>query len=310
MKIAVIGTGGVGGYYGGLLAQHGHEVTFIARGAHLEAIRKNGLQVKSIHGDFLVSPAKATDDPASVRPVDLALFCTKAYATDEAARSIQPLVGADTAVLSLQNGIDAAERIGSVVGMEHLLGGATWISAAIEAPGVIRQVSQFRRVVLGELDGRLTGRARAIHAAFQETGITAELSQEILKVLWTKFTFIAAASSLGSLTRLPIGDFRTVSEARALILAIMREVEAVGRANGVDLDANVIEQCLAFVDNAAPGIKASMQLDVESGRPSELESLIGVIGRQGRTLGVPTPAADFVYAALLPADLKARHPSG
>jgi 2-dehydropantoate 2-reductase len=306
MKIVVMGTGGTGGYYGGLLAKQGHEVIFIARGAHLQAIQKNGLQVKSIHGDFTVSPAKAAGDPAQIAPPDLILFCTKTYSTDEAARAIKPVVGKETAVLSLQNGVDAAERIGKVAGMEHMLAGATWISSAVEAPGIIKQVSDFRRVVLGELDGRLTSRARAVYEAFKETGITAELSENILKVLWTKFVFISSASSFGSLTRLPMSDYRSVPETRALILRLMGEVEAVARAQNVALDADVVEKSLAFMDNAAPHIKASMQLDVESGHRTEIESMIGVIGRKGRERGIPTSVADMIYASLLPVELKAR----
>jgi 2-dehydropantoate 2-reductase len=307
MKVAIMGTGGVGGYYGGLLAKQGHEVTFIARGIHLQAIQSHGLQVKSIFGDFQVNPARATDDPAQVGPVDLVLFLTKAYHTNQASQAIKALVGQETTVLSLQNGIDAVDRIGSVVGREHMLAGATWLSSAVEAPGVIKQVSQFRRVVLGELDGQVTARAQAVHKAFQDTGITAEFSENILKVLWTKFVFISAASSLGSLTRLPMGDYRVVPETRAMIASLMNEVKGVARAQGVTLDEDVVQKSLDFMDNAAHHIKASMQLDVEAGRRSELESMVGVIGRKGRESGVPTPVADFVYASLLPIELKAQN---
>ncbi len=306
MKIMIMGTGGMGGYYGALLARHGQDVTFIARGAHLQAIQKNGLQVKSPHGDFTISPAKASDDPAQVPSPDLILFCTKTYGTEEAVQAIKPIVGAGTTILSLQNGIDAAERIGKAAGMEHMLAGATWISSAVEAPGVIKQVSDFRRVVLGELDGRLTPRGQSVYEAFKATGIAVELSENILQVLWTKFVFIAAASSFGSLTRLPMGDFRAVPETRAAITGLMREVEAVARAHGVKLETDVVERALAFMDNAAPHIKASMQLDVEAGRRTEIESMIGVIGRKGRERGVPTPQADMIYSALLPVELKAR----
>jgi 2-dehydropantoate 2-reductase len=305
MKIAIVGSGGVGGYYGGLLAQKGHEVTFIARGAHLEAIRKNGLQVKSIHGDFNVSPAKATDRPAEIGPVDLVLFCTKAYDTDGTAQTIKPIVDPKTTVLSLQNGIDAAERIGAVVGMAHMIGSATWLSSSVEAPGVIKQVSQFRRIVLGEMDGKTTPRVQAIFEVLNGTGVTVELSDSILKVLWTKFVFISAVSGLGSLVRLPMGDYRAVPATRMLLTTLMLEIEAVARAQGVDLDADVVDKSLAFTDNAAPHIKPSMQLDVEAGRRSELESMIGVLQRKGRELNVATPATDFVYAALLPGDIKA-----
>jgi len=307
MKIMVMGSGGMGAYYGGLLAQQGNDVTFIARGAHLEAIRADGLQVKSIHGDFTVSPAKATDSPAEVGPVDLILFCVKTYNTEEAAKAIQSAVGSQTAVLSLQNGVDAVERIGKVVGVEHVLGGATWISSAVEAPGVIKQVSQFRRIVLGELDGTRSLRIQSIYEVLQKTGATVEVSDAIFKILWTKFVFISSASSLGSLTRLPMGDYRSIPETRTMITALMGEVETLARAQGIMLDEDVVQKSLEFIDNAAPHIKASMQLDVEGGRRTELDSMVGVIGRKGRELGVPTPVADLIFASLLPVELKARN---
>ena len=306
MRVAVLGSGGTGGYYGALLARSGQDVSFIARGAHLQAIREDGIHIESPFGDFQIRPRLATDKPAEVGPVDLLLFCTKAYDTDEAAPIAKPLVGPDTSVLSIQNGVDAAERIGSVLGPQHMLAGATWISSAIRAPGVIKQVSDFRRLVFGELDGTLSPRAQAIDAAFKATGITLELSESILKVLWTKFVFIASVSAVGSLTRLPMAGFRAVPETRALLTSIMREVVALASASGVTLDADAVEKALAFIDNAGPNIKASMQLDVEACHRTELESMVGVIGRKGRQLGVPTPAADFVYASLLPVELKAR----
>jgi len=306
MKIAIMGTGGVGGYYGGLLAQRGHDVTFIARGAHLKAIQENGLQVKSVHGDFHVQPAQATDDPARVGLVDLVLFCTKTFALDEAAQHIRPLIGSDTMVLPLLNGVDAAERIGTVIGMENMLGGVTQISSALEAPGVVKQVSQFRRIVFGELDGTVSERVRSFETALKETGITVEISRNIYKALWTKLVFISAVSSLGSLTRLPIGAYRSVPETRAMMTGLMKEVETVARAQGVELDEDVVQKSMEFIDNAAPQIKASMQLDVEAGRRSEIEAMIGVIGRKGREVGAPTPIADMVYASLLPGEIAAR----
>lgn len=306
MNILVLGSGGVGGYYGGLLSKQGHDVTFIARGEHLKAIQASGLQVKSIHGDFTVSPARATDDPASVAEPDLILFCVKTYSTDEGVQAIKPVVGKDTTVLSLQNGIDAPERIGKALGMEHMIGGATWISSAVASPGLIKQMSEFRRVVIGELNGQKTPRVEAIYQAFKDTGITAELSEDILKVMWSKFVFITAASSFGSLTRLPIGAYRSVPETRALITQLLGEADAVARRQGVDLDADIIQKTMAFIDNNGPNIKPSMQLDVEAGRRTELDSLVGVVGRKGRELGVPTPLADAIYALLLPVDLQAR----
>jgi 2-dehydropantoate 2-reductase len=305
MKILIMGTGGVGGYYGGLLAQQGNEVTFISRGAHLYALRHEGLKVKSVHGDFHVHPVNATDEPINVGPVDLILFSVKTYSTDEAAQAIRAAVGKHTTILSLQNGVDAAERIGQLVGMEHVIGGATWLSAAVEEPGVIKQVSEFRRIVFGELSGGRSERIQSIFEVLNPTGITVEVSENIQKVLWTKFVFISAVSSIGSLTRLPMGDYRSIPETRALLSGIMQEVEALARAQGIALDEDVVAKSLEFVDNSGPHIKPSMQLDVESGHRTELESMVGVIGRKGRQLGIPTPVADFVYGSLLPVELKA-----
>lgn len=305
MKIAIMGSGGVGGYYGGLLAQAGHEVTFIARGAHLAAMREKGLEVKSVFGDFRVSPATATDKPAEVGPVDLVLFTTKTYHTDEAARSISPMVGRDTVVISLQNGVDAAARIGRSVGIEHLVGGATWLSAAIEGPGVIGQYSQFRRIVLGELDGRVTPRAQTLCEVLQSTGATVELVDNIEQILWTKFVFISAISALGSLTRVTMGEYREVRETRRVLTEAIDEVAAVARAKGVNLEPDVAAGTLKFIDESAAGIKPSMQRDIEAGRRSELESMIGIVVRLGRELSVPTPVMDLAYAVLKPAELKA-----
>lgn len=305
MRIAIVGSGGLGGYYGGLLARTGHEVTFIARGAHLAALREKGLQVISVHGDFHVAPVRATADPAEAGPVDLVLVCVKTTAIDAAAKGARAMVGPDTVVMGLQNGIDAAERIGAAVGMDHVLGAVTWIAANIEAPGVIRQLSTFRRIVLGELDGRDTPRLQRTVEALRRMGITIEPTGAIRKVMWTKFVFIAGFSGVGTLARLEVGGYRSVPETRAMMTRMMREVEALARAAGVDLDRDVVDQALAVIDGAAPAMKTSMQRDMEAGRPSELESMIGVITRKGRELGVATPTADLVYAALLPLELNA-----
>jgi 2-dehydropantoate 2-reductase len=306
MKIAVMGTGGVGGYYGGLLARMGQDVTFIARGAHLQAIRDKGLQIKSVHGDFLVSPAKATDNPAKIGAVGVVLFTTKTYDTDEAARAIAPAVGPHTSIVSLQNGVDAMDRIGAVVGKEHLIGGATWLSAAIEAPGVVGQYSQFRRIVLGEPDGRPTDRIQTIHDLFRDAGVAVEVVDDISQVLWTKFVFIASVSAMGALTRVTFGEYRSVPEARAVLAEAMGEVAGVARAKGVALDRDIVAKTLSFIDESAPNIKPSMQRDVEAGRTSELESMIGIVVRLGEEVGVPTPVMRIAYAALSPGELKAR----
>jgi 2-dehydropantoate 2-reductase len=306
MRIAIMGTGGVGGYYGGLLAQAGHEVTFIARGAHLAAIRDEGLQVKSVFGDFRVSPAQVTDKPSEVGSVELVVFATKTYHTDEAAHLIKPMVSRETVVISFQNGVDAAERIGPVVGAERLLGGATWLSAAIESPGVIGQYSQFRRIVLGEFDGTLSPRAEALRDVFKSTGATVELVQNINQILWTKFVFISAISALGSLTRVTMGEYRGVREARTVLTDAIHEVVAVAQAKGIPLDPDVVTNTLKFIDESSASIKPSMQRDIEAGRMSELESMIGIVVRLGAKLSVPTPVMGLAYAVLKPGELKAR----
>jgi 2-dehydropantoate 2-reductase len=300
MKIAVMGTGGVGGYYGALLARSGQDVTFIARGEHLRAIQKDGLRIKSVHGDFVVEKARAVEDPAEIGPVDLVLFTVKTYDLAAAAAAILPLLGPQTTILPLLNGIDAAEQIGGIAGAHRLIGGATWLSAAVEAPGIIGQYSPFRRVVAGELDGLETPRVRSIIEAFRAAGAEAELATDIRKILWTKFIFIAATSAIGVLTRVPIGDYRNVPETRAVVRTALEEVAAVGRAAGIALDPDVVERTIEFIDAAAPGIKPSLQRDVESGRRSELEALIGIVVRMSRNRGVPIPVLRLAYALLLP----------
>jgi 2-dehydropantoate 2-reductase len=306
VKIAVVGAGGTGGYYGALLARQNHDVVFLARGRHLEAIRQDGLRIKSVLGDFHIVAATATDRAAEVGPVDLLLFCAKTYDTDQAAEGALALIGRETTVLSLQNGVEAPERIGTILGMEHMIAGATWVSSAIEAPGVIKHVSQYQRVVLGELNGQATRRAESIAAAFNQAGITTDISPNVQSVLWSKFIFIAAVSGMGCLTRLPIGSWRSVPETRALANRMMHETEQLARASGVNLDSDAIDKATGFVDGTAPHIKPSMQLDVEAGHRSELESLVGFIPRKGRLLGLATPVADMVYACLLPGELRAQ----
>lgn len=306
MKFAIMGTGGIGGYYGGLLSRTGQDVTFIARGTHLQAIRKKGLIVKSVHGDFTLFPARATDNPSEAGIADVIIFATKTYQTDEAAPLIKPMVGPNTVVVSLQNGIDSADRIGAVVGMEHMLAGTTWCSVALEAPGVIGQYSQFRRIALGELNGRTTPRLQAVYNAILSSGVTVELSENILKILWTKFVFIAPVMLMGSLTRMTFGDYREVPEARVVLSEAINEVAALAKASGVTLDGDVAAKTLAFIDSSEPGIKPSMQRDVESGKPSELESMIGVAVRLGIKYNVPTPVMRLAYAILKPRELKAQ----
>lgn len=306
MRIAIMGVGGVGGYFGGLLAQAGNDVTFIARGEHLAAIRTHGLQVESVHGDFSVNPATATDAPAAVGPVDTVLFATKTHHFEQALHAMRSLIGPDTTVLPLQNGIDAAERTAAALGREHVIGGLCQVGSYIAAPGVIKQISQFRRVVAGELDGRITPRVEAIVAALQAAGATAEATTDIYKALWTKFIFIAPFSGVGAVSRVPAGEIIACPETRRLLEDAMCEVEAVARAKGIALDADIVAKTMAFCDAMTPQQTASMQRDVMDGKPSELESMIGVLVRFSAESGAPAPTFRFFYAALLPQERRAR----
>jgi 2-dehydropantoate 2-reductase len=307
MKIAIYGTGGVGGYFGGRLAEAGQEVTFIARGAHLDAIRKNGLKVESGLGDFRLSLAQVTDFPASIGVVDVVFVGVKAWQLGEAAQAIRPLVGPQTLVVPLQNGVTAADELASVLGWEHVLGGLCRISALIASPGVIRHAGVDPYVAFGRFDGQPDPRVEALRAAFAACrGVAVEVPVDIQAALWNKFLFIASMSGLGAVTRQPVGVFRSVPEARALLLATLEETAAVARARGVNLPADAVQKTLAFIDNAAPGLMASMQRDIMEGRPSELEAQNGAVVRLGREARVPTPAHSFIYAALLPLELQAR----
>ncbi|MCS6963743.1 MAG: 2-dehydropantoate 2-reductase [Thermoflexus sp.] len=310
MRVTVFGSGGVGGYFGALLARAGHEVTFIARGPHLEAMRARGLQVHSVHGDFHLYPVRATDRPEEAPPADLVLYAVKTYHIPETVGMLPRLLGPEGVVLTTQNGVEAPDQVAAEVGVERTLAGAVWVVSRIEAPGVIRQESAFRRVVLGELDGQLTPRAQAIARAFAEAGAEAEATAEIRKVLWTKFLFIAAIGGVGSVVRLPIGAWRAVPETRALLEQAMREIEAAARAEGVALDPEAVPQTMAFIDNLAPTATASMQRDVEAGRPLELEAMSGAVVRIGRRHGLPTPAHAFLYAVLKPVHLQALRNAG
>ena len=298
MRIAILGAGGVGGYYGGRLAQAGEDVVFLARGANLAALRDHGLKVVSPLGDFHLPRVQATDDPASIGPVDLVLISVKTYSTDGAARSLPPLVGPATVVLSLQNGVDAADRLGAVVGPSHMLGGLTYISAELVAPGEIRHASPFARVVIGEFSRQATDRLRRVQAAFDHAGVQVEVSDDIERDLWLKFMFIAVQAATTSLTRLPIGPIRETPAAWQLYLDALAEIEAVARAKGVRLPPHTAEERHAWVATTPAHFKSSMLADVENGRRLEIEDMSGAVVRLGERLGVPTPVHRVFYALL------------
>ncbi len=300
MRVAVIGAGGTGGYYGGVLARAGHEVAFVARGAHLEAIRHGGLAVRSrLSGDFTVHP-RATADTREIGPVDLVLFCVKAYDTDAAAERLRPLVGPETVILSVQNGIDNEDRIARSVGPAHVLGAVAQVSSVIEAPGVIAQTAGPGKIIFGELDGPPSPRTERLLDAFRRAGIAAEVRPDMRVALWEKFIFICGLSGVTSLTRLPIGPILADPETGALLRGTMAEVEAVAHAEGVAVPAGHADRAFAFMKSQEPWYRGSMYYDLAAGRRMELETLNGTVVRLGRARGVPTPLNFAIYAALRP----------
>ena len=300
MRIAVIGAGGVGGAFGAALAKAGSDVTFVARGAHLAAMRARGLQVLGARGDVHLSPVQATDDPAGIGPVDVVLFCVKLWDVESAGAAIRPLVRPGTAVIPLQNGVDASERLIPILGKDAVMGGVAQISATIAEPGVIKQIGTFMRLVFGELDGRPSARGAAFQALCQSAGFDATNSNEILTALWEKFVLLASNSSVVSLTRLPFGKLRDDPEVFALFEKGVAEVAAVGRARGVALPADLEARTLKTTCNLPPEMMPSMAVDLLRGNRLELPWLAGKVVALGRELGVPTPAYDIMYAALKP----------
>ncbi len=299
MDILVMGSGGVGGYFGAKLARAGEAVTFVARGAHLDALRAHGVRVKSsAEGEFVVR-APATDAPGEAGPADLVLFCVKSYDTETTARALAPAVGSKTAILSLQNGVDNEEKIGAIVGPGHVLGGVAYVFAAIESPGVIVH-ALGGRIVFGELDGSESTRAGRIREILDRAGIAVELSTQIQRVLWEKFIWIVALSGLTALTRCPVGVVRSVPETRKMFRLILEELVALAKATGIELAPEAAEAVMMVTDNLAPTAYSSLHYDLTHGRRLELEALQGHALRLGERLRVPTPMCFAVYAALKP----------
>jgi 2-dehydropantoate 2-reductase len=306
MRIAVIGAGGVGGYFGGLLAHAGHDVAFVARGEHLRALRERGLQVQSAHGDFTVANVQASDRPAELGPAELILFAVKTYDCEAALAALRPLVASNTAIVTLQNGVEIPERVAAVFGRGAVLAGAVWLVSSMAAPGVIRQESPFRRIVVGELAGGLSTRAQELAAHLAEAGAEAEASADIWRVLWTKLLFIASFSGISSVTRLPAGPLMAAEETRALLVDAMVEVEAVARARGAALDPEVVPRTLAFAQALPPDSTSSMQRDVAAGRRLEADAINGAVVRAGRSTGVPVPVHTCLWSCLQAIDAVAR----
>jgi 2-dehydropantoate 2-reductase len=300
MRIAVVGAGGVGGGFGAALAKAGADVSFLARGAHLAAMKSQGLKVTGPRGDTDLVPTQATENPAEIGKVDIVLFCVKLWDVESAGERIKPLIGSDTAVIPLQNGIDAHERLIPILGSNAVMCGVAQISASIIAPGVIQQVGTFMRMVFGELDGKRTKRGEDLLALCLKAGFDATLSEQILTDLWMKFVLLATNAGMMSLARQPIGALRDDPDMRPIFMAAYQEAIDVGRARGVALPADARERVVEFTGHMPPAMKASMALDLDRGNRLEVPWLSGKVAELGLKLGVPTPTHSMMYAMLKP----------
>ncbi len=307
MKTAIFGTGAVGAYFGGRLAQAGEEVIFIARGKHLQAIKDNGLKIDSINGDFIVQPVQATDNPEEVGIVDMVLVGVKAWQVSDAAVAMKPMVGPQTFVLPLQNGVEAPSQLAAVLGQEHVLGGLCGLISYIAEPGHICHAGTDPFIRFGELDNRPSDRVEWLRKAFERTsGITVNIPADIHVAMWQKFVLISAWSGMGAITRAPIGIFRSQPGTRQMLERAIFEICNVARAHGINLPENVVGKTMEFFDALPTKGTASMQRDIMDGKPSELETQNGAVVRSGQEVGVETPVNNFIYNSLLPMEMRAR----
>jgi 2-dehydropantoate 2-reductase len=307
MKVAIFGTGGVGGYFGGRLAQADHDVTFIARGKHLTAIQKNGLKVDSINSNFIIHPAKATDLTESIGAVDLVILTTKAWQLDSAIEQIKFLIGENTTILPLLNGMEHMDRLLSAFGNKHVIGGLCRISSFVKDAGHINHVAVMPYIAFGELDNFKSKRVLSIHKMFSNiTNITAEIPVDINIAMWEKYVFISGTSGVGAIARVPINEYRDNPELRSMLINAMTETADVARARGVPLSENLVDEIMKRIDVFPKGMLASMQKDIMEGRPSELDDQIGGVIRMGKSVNIPTPTHEKIYAELLPLEQKAR----
>jgi 2-dehydropantoate 2-reductase len=291
MKIAMMGSGGVGGFFGARLANAGYDVTFIARGAHLEAMRRSGLTIENEpQGDIHVARVKAAADPGEVGPVDIVVLSVKLWDTADAARAIAPMVGSSTGVLSLQNGVVKDDILREHFPAEQVMGGVGYVATHISRPGVIRQTGTMQRVIVGEYDGRASDRVKFLYEALVKSGVQAELSDDVRRAIWEKYVFLVGLSATTTTMRKTLGPIRSNAQTRAFLLDVMREVVAVGRAIGVALPADFAEQRLAFADTLPVDMTSSMHHDLERGNRLEVNWLSGGVVDLGRKAGVPTPA--------------------
>jgi 2-dehydropantoate 2-reductase len=297
MKIGVMGTGGVGGYFGALLARAGFDIHFIARGKHLQAIQEEGLQVVSDQGSFGVR-IHATSEPYDIETVDLILFCVKSYDTEDAARLIEPMVDDDTMILSLQNGIDNTDKLIRRFGSEKVRAGTVFVEAAIASPGVVAHSGEPARTIFGGFTEEQAERGKEILEAFQKAGIDAELTEDIQRVLWTKFLFICGVHGVSTLSRSPLGSVLECPETRELMIGVMREVETLARHRGVSLPKRVVTDAIILAESYPRGFKCSMLRDLEWRRQMEIEALNGMVVKLGKKSSVETPLNLAIYACL------------
>lgn len=306
MRIAVVGTGGVGGYFGGRLAQAGEDVVFIARGATLSALRESGLRVESADGDFAIQPAQATDDTATVGPVDAVLLAVKGWQVPDAIETIRPLMGAETFIAPLLNGVEAPDQLAEAFGQQHVVGGLCGLFGSIVAPGHIRNLMARPFITLGELDSPGSERIERLRQAFAQVGVQATIAADIRAALWEKLLFVGPFGGVGAATRAPIGVMRSLPETRALLEGAMTEIALTAQANGVHAADDAITKAFALMDGSPEQATASMQRDIMAGRPSELESQVGVIVRMARDARLDVPIHATLYASLLPQERQAR----
>jgi 2-dehydropantoate 2-reductase len=301
MKIAIMGTGGVGGLFGARLAQAGFDVTFIARGAHLDAIKTHGLQVHSPdRGNILIKPAQAVSDPKGVGIVDYVFLTVKLWDTDSAVELIKPMIGDQTTVISFQNGISRDDVLREKLGKQHVLGGISYVGATIQGPGVIEQRGSVQKLVFGEYGGAKSERVLALQKACETAEIEVVVPDDIEKALWEKFIVLVAMSSITACCRSSIGPVRENAKTRALLEAVMKEVAAVGKARGVDIADDIVTRQLGYLDNLGGDVTASMEHDLRHGNKLELPWLAGTVVALGHELNVATPTCDFVCAILAP----------
>jgi 2-dehydropantoate 2-reductase len=300
MRIAVMATGAVGGYFGARLAAAGHDVFFIARGSNLSAIRANGLRVQSVLGDLHLEKPNVTDHPGDIGQVDVVLFAVKLWDSEKAAQQAASLIGADTRVIPLQNGIDSAERISPILGADKVVAGSAYIATVLSSPGTVTHTSNFARMLVGRIDGSADSALAHFCDSAKAAGIDIELSRHIQAERWQKFAFLVALSGATTATRRPLGELLADEDTRALFQGLLSEVVAIAQARGIGLPSNLIQDRMQFADNSPRDFKASMCHDLERGNRLELDWLAGTVVRLGRELGVPTPWNNAVYAVLKP----------